>query len=96
MTRAFLLALLASTASAHVMSMSSGDLAIAGARAHYELRMPLYEVAHVADPGRTLLEHISFAGAHLTASECHADPARDTYLCSADYQFAAPVDRLEV
>ena len=48
------------------------------------------------DPGRTLLEHIRFAGAASDRSECHADPARDTYLCSADYEFAAPVDRLEV
>ncbi len=96
MKRAFLLALLASTASAHVMSMSSGDLAISGARAHYELRMPLYEVAHVPNPERTLLQHVTFAGARLTASECHADPARDMYLCTADYQFDAPVDRLDV
>ena len=78
------------------MSMSSGDLAIAGARAHYELRMPLYEVAHVPNPERTLLEHIRFAGARLVRSECHADPARDTYVCAADYEFAAPVDRVDV
>jgi hypothetical protein len=78
------------------MSMSSGDLAISGARAHYELRMPLYEVAHVPNPERSLLEHIRFAGARLVRSECHADAARDTYLCAADYEFAAPVDRLDV
>jgi hypothetical protein len=96
MRRAFPLALLAWTASAHVMSMSSGDLAITGARAHYELRMPLYEVAHVRDPERTLLQHVNFSGARLTASECRADSARDTYICTADYQFAAPVERLDV
>jgi hypothetical protein len=78
------------------MSMSSGDLAISGAHAHYELRMPLYEVAHVPNPERTLLEHIRFSGARLVRSECHADAARDTYLCAADYEFAAPVDRLDV
>jgi len=50
-------------AAAHVMSMSSGDLAVEGARAHYELRMPLYEVAHVEAPERALLEHVRFAGA---------------------------------
>jgi hypothetical protein len=76
--------------------MSSGDLAITGARAHYELRMPLYEVAHVADPERTLLEHIRFEGARLVRSECRADSARDTYLCAADYEFAAPVEQVEV
>jgi HupE / UreJ protein len=96
MRRALCIALLAWPAAAHVMSMSSGDLAIDGARAHYELRMPLYEVAHVLNPERTLLEHIHFAGARLVRSECHADPARDTYLCAADYEFASPVDRLDV
>jgi hypothetical protein len=96
MRRAFPFALLAWTASAHVMSMSSGDLAITGARAHYELRMPLYEVAHVPDPDRVLLQHVTFAGARLTTSECRADAARDTYFCTADYEFAAPVDRLDV
>jgi hypothetical protein len=78
------------------MSMSSGDLAIEGTRAHYELRMPLYEVAHVASPERTLLEHIRFSGARLLRSECRSDGARDTYLCAADYEFAAPVDSVDV
>jgi hypothetical protein len=96
MKRALWLALLAWPAPAHVMSMSSGDLAILGARAHYELRMPLYEVAHVSNPERTLLEHIRFAGAHLVRSECRTEPARDTYVCTADYEFAAPVDRVDV
>ena len=81
---------------AHVMSMSSGDLAIDGAHARYELRMPLYEVAHVPNPERALLEHIRFSGARLARSQCRADAARDTYSCVADYAFAAPVDRLDV
>jgi hypothetical protein len=76
--------------------MSSGDLVIAGVRAHYELRMPLYEVAHVSSPERTLLQHIRFAGARLMRSQCGADPAHDTYICDADYEFVAPVDRLDV
>ncbi len=96
MPRALCFALLAGPLSAHVMSMSSGDLSILGARAHYDLRMPLYEVAHMQNPERTLLEHIRFSGARLVFSECRADPARDTYLCTANYEFAAPVDRLDV
>jgi hypothetical protein len=78
------------------MSMSSGDLALVGARAHYDLRMPLYEVAQLPNPEHTLLDHIHFSGARLVRSECHAEPARDTYVCAADYEFAAPVDRLDV
>ncbi len=100
MTRALWLALLAWPGSAHVMSMSSADLTIAlaigGAHAHYELRMPLYEVAHVPNPERTLLEHIRFAGARLVSSQCRAESARGTYICAADYEFAAPLDRLDV
>jgi hypothetical protein len=96
MTRPLWCALLAWPLGAHVMSMSSGDLAIDGARAHYELRMPLYEVAHVSNPERTLLEHIRFSGARLMRSQCGADPAQGTYKCDADYEFAAPVDRLDV
>src|ERR1039458_1818720 len=96
MKRALWLALLAWPVPAHVMSMSSGDLAVDGTRAHFDLRMPLYEVAHVTNPERTLLEHIRFDGARLVRSECRADAAHDTYLCAADYEFAAPVDRLDV
>ena len=65
MKRTLCLALLGWPLPAHVMSMSSGDLAIVGARANYELRMPLYEVAHVPNPERALLEHIRFTGARL-------------------------------
>ena len=50
--------LLALPATAHVMSMSSGDLTVNGTQAHYELRMPLYEITHVLHPERV------FAGAH--------------------------------
>src|SRR6266536_2133272 len=97
MIRALLcLFVLASPAAAHVMSMSSGDLAIEGSRAHYELRMPLYEVAHITAPERTLLEHVKFSGARLVRSECRGDGGRDTYVCTADYEFAAPVDSVDV
>jgi hypothetical protein len=96
MRRALWLVLLAWPLGAHVMSMSSGDLVIAGARAHYELRMPLYEVAHVSNPERSLLEHVRFSGARLVRSQCVADPSRGIYICDADYEFAGPVDRLDV
>jgi len=95
MTRLVLI-LAAGRAWAHVMSMSSGDLAVDGARAHYELRMPLYEITHVSHPEQALLDHIRFTGARLVKRECRADAARDSYLCSADYEWPAPVDRIEV
>jgi hypothetical protein len=87
-------------AAAHVVSMSTGDIAIAGAQAHYELRMPLYEVSHVQSPEHALLQHIRFfsAGreARLVSSQCAPDAARDSYICTADYEFAAPVEQLDV
>jgi len=95
---AFLLA--AVCASAHVVSMSSGDLAVDGAHAHFELRMPAYELVHVQSPERTLLDHIRFSGgggdARRVAQACAADRARDTYLCTAEYEFPAPPTAIEV
>ena len=80
----------------HVVSMSSGDLTVDGTRAHYELRMPLYEIVHVSRPDQTLLDHIRFAGARLVSHQCRADAARDVYVCGADYEWPSPVDRVEV
>jgi len=90
------LLLLAPAAWPHAVSMSSGDLTIDGMRAHYELRMPLYEISHVASPERTLLEHVRFAGAHAVNQHCAADSERGLYVCQADYQFSAPVERVDV
>jgi hypothetical protein len=97
MTKCVLLAaLLAFPLSAHVVSMSSGDLTIDGTRARYQLRMPLYEIAHVPQPDRTLLEHVRFAGAALAAHSCAEDRTRDVYVCDAEYRYARPPDQVEV
>ena len=93
---ALLLVLLATPAWTHAVSFSSGDLTIDGARAHYELRMPLYEISHVASPERTLLSHVRFSGAQLLNASCAAHPESGFYVCEADYQFAAPVDAVTV
>jgi hypothetical protein len=94
------LALLPLPAWAHVMSMSSGDLTVEGASGHYELRMPLYEVAHIKDPDRSIFENIHFSSglreARLVAKSCSTDTAGDSYLCTADYEFAAPPDWIDV
>jgi hypothetical protein len=92
--------LLACQALAHVMSMSSGDLTIRGTLAHYEFRLPLYEMPHVANPAQSLFAHIVFSSggrqAQLLNSACREDPAHGAYVCTADYRFAAPVDTLDV
>ena len=76
--------------------MSSGDLTISGDLAHYQLRMPLYEVSHVSAPERTLLAHVHFSGATLLRQSCAADADRGLYICEADYQFAHPVETISV
>jgi hypothetical protein len=91
---------LAALAFAHVMSMSTGDLLIEQNRAHYELRMPLYEMSHVAGAEQTLLDHIRFtsggADARLIKKDCRRDQGQAIYFCAADYEFPQPVDQLEV
>ena len=85
---------------AHMVSLSTGEIRIEGQRGEYELRMPLYEVAHVKDPDRTLLASIRFSDgssdARLIGKSCREDRADGAYICDATYQFAKPVDRLEV
>lgn len=92
--------LLALPALAHVMSMSTGDLKIEDRRAHYELRMPLYEMSHVAASDETLLDHIRFSSAggdaRLIKKDCTARQDQGIYFCAADYEFPWPVDKLEV
>lgn len=91
--------LLAAPALAHVMSMSTGDLKIEGSRAHYELRMPLYEMSHVANAEQTLLNHIQFssagAAAKLIQNDCRADPGQAVYFCTADYEFPQPLGKVD-
>jgi hypothetical protein len=93
---AFGLCVLAWQAAAHVMSMSSGELTIEGSRARYELRMPLYEIGHVKQPERALLDHIRFGSARVVSRSCREDKANDAFLCSAEYAFSRPVEELEV
>lgn len=82
---------------AHMVSMSTGELKVTGNRAHYELFMPMYEVAHVRDPAKTLLEHIRFkgGGAWGKASNESCREEQGTYVCVADYEFPAAVEEVE-
>ncbi len=91
-------ALLACPAFAHVMSMSSGDLTIRGAQGHYEFRLPIYELPHVKAPEQSLFANIVFSSAghsaRLLHGACHEEGP--WYACIADYEFAAPVETLDV
>ena len=102
MNRSVLLFLLGIPAAwAHVMSMSTGDVAVDGDKAHYELRMPMYEIAHVKVPEAALFTVIRFStrggqAARQMRSRCREEAALGMFICEADYQFPVPVDRLEV
>jgi len=97
--RSFLATLtFAAPLAAHMVSMSTGDLKVDGARATYELRMPMYEVAHVSEPEHTLLDHVRFQSGGVWAKPsgqaCRQE--QDTYVCTADYQFPAPIETVQV
>jgi hypothetical protein len=79
-----------------MVSMSTGDLKVEGSQASYELRMPMYEVAHVHNPDRTLLEHVRFesGGVWGKASGQSCRQEQDTYVCTAQYQFPAPIETM--
>ena len=95
MRRLLGLFLLCASLQAHVISMSSGEIHVAGRSATYQLRMPAYEISHVASPATELLDQISFTGARRITSECKKEG--DTYDCTATYEFANEVpDKLEV
>ena len=80
---------------AHVVSMSNGELRVNGRTATYELRIPMYEIAHVTNPETALLDQMNFEGAHRTSSHCQEQSG--TYICRAEYEFDRPVpDKIEV
>jgi hypothetical protein len=78
------------------MSMSTGEFVISGTTAHYELRIPSYEITHVNKPEEVLLANVRFGGARVVSQSCKPDPATETYVCMADYIFAKPVEELAV
>lgn len=79
---------------AHAISISSSELRVNGVGAVYEFRIPLYELAHVANPETTLLDHVRFSGLVRTSSQCRAQD--DTYVCVADYALPSRTGRLIV
>jgi len=100
MTRWWFLMLSSLPLAAHMVSLSTGEIRIDERRGVYELRMPLYEVAHVKDPQQTLFESIRFSSAgteaNLAERSCREDRVDGAYICNAVYRFSAPVENLEV
>jgi hypothetical protein len=89
----------AACARAHMVSMSTGEIRVEGARARYEFRVPLYEVAHVTDAERTLLDAIRFSSggqeARRTEGKCERNTNENALICVAMFEFASgPVEVL--
>ncbi len=88
---AILAALISPPILAHAVSMSTGELRIEGSRATYELRLPLYEAAHIRDPARQLFESISFSAgdrdARILERSCREESSDSSYRCRALYEF---------
>ncbi len=74
--------------------MSTGELRVDGPTAVYELRIPIYEVAHVANPETALIDHIRFDDARRTSAKCREEDG--TYVCIANYEFPGLIDRLDI
>jgi hypothetical protein len=100
MTRALVAALAgAVTAAAHMVSISTGEIVVESNQARYEIRVPLYEVAHVRDPERTLVSAVRFRSGgvegRLMESRCRQDAAENALICEASYEFPAAVEAIE-
>ena len=99
--KALALSLLAPFAlSAHLVSISTGDLTVDGTNVRYELRVPLYETDYMEDPERELFEqfHLSSAGydGRRVELSCREDQPSSSFTCNATYTFPIEVERLSV
>lgn len=97
---AWLLACLALPAFAHTISMSHGLLRVEGDIATFQVRMPSYEMVHIAKPEQTLLSAIQFSSdgkaARILQRSCHEDTNIDAFICDVVYQFPGPPQSIHV
>ncbi len=98
--RLLLLLVAAATASAHVLSMSSGELRVEGARASLEVRLPIYEVSHLDNPTQSLLDsfeiHVRSAPAKRVSGTCAEDAELGAFVCKAEYELPSEPEEIEV
>jgi hypothetical protein len=87
---AALTALAALPLAAHMISISTGELTLTGAKLHYTLRMPAYEVEKLANPFRDLLPQVTFPGATQQSGTCTPRPAENAVVCDSDWLYPSP------
>jgi len=94
-----LLASLACPVAAHVVSLSTGELRIEGARARYELRMPAYEAAHIATPEAAVFANLAFSSggqrARLLRRSCRMDREQGAFYCEGEFEFPALEEQID-
>ena len=90
----------ASSLSAHVMSMSNGELEVSGATATFELRMPIYEIVHLENPEPALLGAIRLYSrgeeGERVGGSCESQEKDGWYVCRSKFEFPEPVEVLDV
>ena len=86
--------ILPSLASAHMISMSTGEAKVEGNIVGAELRMPAYEATHAQDPEKALLSHIHFrsSGVEGRLTEHSCTTKGEMFICKARYQFPGAVN----
>lgn len=86
--------------SAHVLSMSSGELRVEGRRAELEIRLPVYEVSHLDNPTQALLDsfeiHVESAPAQRSGGECAEDAELGAFVCKAEYLLPSEPEEIEI
>lgn len=92
---ALLWAVFTGIASAHAVSLSNGELRIAGRMAEYTLHMPAYEIEHIEHPEEVLLRELRFGDGHRADAECSRNG--EDVVCHAKYEFDHDLpDKIEV
>ena len=79
--------ILATPVYAHTVSMSTSKLDVTGEKAVLELRVPEYEVRHVANPESTIPQAITIGDAGPARVRCTSSDG--AYVCRAEYLIAA-------
>jgi len=85
-----------SAASAHMISISTGEVNLVGTKLHYEMRMPAYEVAALRDPTSELLPRVDFPGAKRVSGSCTPKVAENAMICVSDWEYSEPPDAVRV
>jgi hypothetical protein len=82
-----------------MVSISTGEIRLDGVRAHYEVRMPLFEVAQLKDPEKAMMTGIRFLAGGIEArrvdGRCRKVDSENALICNSVYEFPVAVETLE-